>query len=136
MKIVYSDTYESEVVIITLIVKLVTLFSACLENPRKRKKEFDPKLCIVCQEKVEQSKRGRPQKKDVEKFKVFVDVCKTFKANSDFLQCHELQKAIRNKTADDLYKEDLVFRTDPCRNDFQRIRSNQLRSAKRETTKD
>ena len=109
-----------------MIVKLIAIFSACLENP---------KLCIVCQEKVEQSKRGRPQKKDVEKFKVFVDVCKTFAANGD-LQYHKLQKAIRNKTADDLYKEDLVFHTDPCRNDFQRIRSNQLRSTKRETTKE
>ena len=40
----------------------------------KLKKAFDPNLCLVCQD----PKQDRPQKKDMERFKVFVEVCKTF----------------------------------------------------------
>ena len=81
-----------------LIIKWVdsTTFNPYLLGSKKWKKAFDPKLCILYQKEVEDSKQGRLRKIDPESFKVFTEVCKTFVKSGD-TPYHELQKTIKKK---------------------------------------
>ena len=103
-----------------LIIKWVdsTTFNPYLLGSKKWKKAFDPKLCILYQKEVEDSKQGRLRKIDPESFKVFTEVCKTFVKSGD-TPYHELQKTIKKKTSDNLHKEDFCWYSQPFRKDMQ-----------------
>ena len=97
-----------------------------MEVPEKKKKVFDSTLCIVCQKKVEKSKRGRRSDHDAEKFEVFLNVFKLMEENGEG-KYHHIYDSIKDKSASDLNKEGYVFHTKPCRSEFQRIISNENR---------
>ena len=94
-------------------------FTPCLEVPNKKKKEFDQKLCLVCQKTVEDNKRGPKKEKKKDHFEVFITVCKTLKCRGDS-SFYELQEAIKNKTAQNLKDEKFCYHT-KCRDQFQRL---------------
>ena len=101
-------------------------YKPCLEIPNKRRKPFDPSLCIVCQKLVERHKRGKPPIIDDDSFKVFIDVFKILEEKGDVLY-HQNREAIKNKSHTDLKNENFCFHPTPCRRDFQRILSNSQR---------
>ena len=102
-------------------------FEPSLELPQKRKKAFDPTLCIVCQTPVNNtSNRGRPAKKDALRFQVFIDVCQAFREKDDNTY-DNIYQAIKAKTPEELDSEGFCYHSLPCRNDFQRIYANIIR---------
>ena len=99
------------------------MYEACLEAPNKRRKEFDKTLCIVCQEKVEVCKRGRPKKVEDDKFKVFNQVFKILEERGDKTY-HFIYEITKCKSHIELANENFCFHSIPCRQDFQRILAN------------
>ena len=102
------------------------MFKPCLEIPKKQTKKFDSSLCIICQTEVKKPKRGQPQKKEASSFQVFIDVVKILEESGD-TRYHNLYDVIKNKTCNDLEREEFCYHSVPCRRDFQRIHSNQKR---------
>ena len=102
------------------------MYKPCLEAPNKRRKEFDKTLCIVCQLKVETSKRGRPKKADDEHFKVFNEVFKILEDRGDKTY-HFIYDITKSKSHVELANENFCFHSVPCRRDFQRILANHER---------
>ena len=102
------------------------MYEPSLETPNKRRKDFDKSLCIVCQQKVEISTRGRPKKVDNEHFKVFNEVFKILEDRGDKTY-HYIYDITKSKSHVDLASEKFCFHSVPCRRDFQRILANHER---------
>ena len=80
------------------------MYEPCLETPNKRRKEFDKNSCIVCQQKVEVSKRGRPKKTDDEQYEVFNKVFKILEERGD-KSYHFIYEVTKSKSHEELANE-------------------------------
>ena len=98
------------------------MYKPCLETPIKRKKDFDPNLCIICQKKVIKPKRGRPKLIEASSFEIFNKVFKLLEEKRDRSYSY-IYDVTKDKTPTALINENCCFHAIK----FQRILSNHQR---------